>query len=106
MREEIGVLCEEGGFRPLGASTPSLSPSSSGNVRTPNDPMPPKPMQSKRGREDLEYPGEELPDDHNSDKEGKYLSDEEEVDLEVPAPALRFFKAEDYQNHFRFRFAV
>lgn len=90
MREEIVSYCQQAGLA-TPVSNPRHDP-----IRPPVDDEenPHTPVHPKRPRE------EHIPaprDEQGSDREdGELLSDEEEVDFQLPAPASRFFKSEDY----------
>lgn len=83
MREEIVAYCEEGGFR----SPTSLSISG----RDPESHIPGPP---KRPRDDPVRRGGDYLDSDRED--GEFLSDEEEIEFQLPALTARFFKADYY----------
>lgn len=81
MRDEILAFCEEGGFVPHGSSV----------LSSPSKDKPKGSSSSKNEHED------DTQDDPLSDREeGEFVSDEDEGEIEVPAPSLRLFKAEEY----------
>lgn len=87
MREEIDSYCAEGGFRP------NINPNP---IRLDRDPEPRATGTSKRPREDPDHIEGGLEDQASVREETEFLSDEEEVDFQLPAPTARFFKQEDY----------
>lgn len=89
MREEIVSYCQEAGLRSP-VSNPDLEPVRPDlGSETPHTPDHPK-----RPREDLVPTPRD--DQDNNREDGEFLSDEEEVNFQLPAPASQFFKYEDY----------